>query len=70
MKEYGKKWLNELPAIVWSLRTARSRAMGFTPFFLVYGSEAILPTDHDYGSPRVQAYDEKKAECFLEDAID
>jgi hypothetical protein len=28
---------------VWSLRTTPSRATGFTPFFLVYGAEAILP---------------------------
>nr|TKW21592.1 hypothetical protein SEVIR_4G129200v2 [Setaria viridis] len=30
-----------------------SRATGFSPFFMVYGSEAILPTDLEYGSPRV-----------------
>ena len=24
--------------------------MGFTPFFLVYGAEAILPTNLEYGS--------------------
>jgi hypothetical protein len=35
-----------------------SRATGFTPFFLVYGVEAILLTDLEYGSPRVQGYDE------------
>jgi hypothetical protein len=29
--------------VVWSLRTTPSRATGFTPFFLVYGAEAILP---------------------------
>jgi hypothetical protein len=33
------------PSVVWSLRTTPSRATGFTPFFLVYGAEAILPTD-------------------------
>jgi hypothetical protein len=32
--------------------------MGFTPFFLVYGAEAILPTDLEYGSPRARGYDE------------
>jgi hypothetical protein len=26
-----------------------SRATGFTSFFLVYGAEAILPTDLEYG---------------------
>jgi hypothetical protein len=26
------------------------------PFFMVHGSEAVLPTEIDYGSPRVWAY--------------
>jgi hypothetical protein len=43
---------------MWSLRTTPSRATGFTPFFLIYGAEAVLPTDLEYGSPRVQGYDE------------
>jgi transposase InsO family protein len=41
----GRKLLQELPAVVWSLRTTPSTATGFTPFFLVYGAEAVLPTD-------------------------
>jgi hypothetical protein len=43
---------------VWSPRTTPSRATGFTPFFLGYGTEAILPTDLEYGSPRVRSHDE------------
>jgi len=35
-----------------------SRATGYTPFFMVYGSEVILLTDLDYGVPRVRTYDE------------
>src|ERR1041385_236593 len=35
-------WLDELPAVLWSLRTTPNRSTGFTPFFLVYGVEAIL----------------------------
>jgi hypothetical protein len=54
----GRKWLQELPAVVWSLRTTSSRATRFTPFFLVYGAEAVLPTYLEYGSPRVGGYDE------------
>jgi hypothetical protein len=33
--------------------------MGFTQFFMVHVSEAVLPMDIDYGSPRVQAYTEE-----------
>jgi hypothetical protein len=41
----GGKWIHELPHVVWGLRTQPSKATGQTPFFLVYGSEAILPAD-------------------------
>jgi hypothetical protein len=51
--------MRELPLVVWSLRTTPSRATGFTSFFLVYGAEAILPTDLEYGSPRPRAYDDR-----------
>ena len=37
---------------------------------MVYGSEAILPTDHDYRAPRIRAYDEQGAEASHEDAMD
>jgi hypothetical protein len=51
---------------VWSLRTTPSRATGFTLFFLVYGAEAILPTDLEYGSPRVRSYDQRAREDSLD----
>ena len=37
---------------------------------MVYGSEAILPTDLDYGAPRIRAYDEQGAEASHQDAMD
>jgi hypothetical protein len=56
--------------MLWNLRTTPSRATGFTPFFMVRGSEAVLPTDIDYGSPQVRAYTEEGNQVALEDAID
>jgi hypothetical protein len=55
---------------MWSLRTTPSRATGFTPFFLVYGAEAILPTDLEYRSPRVRDYDEGANQRAREDLLD
>jgi hypothetical protein len=43
-------WAEELPSVVWSLRTTPNRSTGLTPFFLVYGAEEILPTDVQYDS--------------------
>jgi hypothetical protein len=70
LNKHDKKWAVELPSVLWSLRTTSSRAMEFTPFFLVYGSEAMLPTDVEYGSPRLKAYNEKNNDATREDALD
>ncbi|XP_020400961.1 uncharacterized protein [Zea mays] len=48
------KWIRELPHVVWNLRTQPSQALhGNTPFFMVYGSEAVLPSDLIFGAPRL-----------------
>jgi transposase InsO family protein len=70
LNKSGRKWLQELPAVVWSLRTTPSRATGFTPFFLLHGAEAVLPTDLEYGSPRVQGYDKGANQRAREDSLD
>jgi hypothetical protein len=43
----------KFPVVLWSLRMTPSRAIGYTPFFMVYGAEVVLPTDLDYGALRV-----------------
>jgi hypothetical protein len=37
---------------------------------MVCGSKAILPTDLEYGAPRVRAYDDQGNQASLEDAMD
>jgi hypothetical protein len=54
----GGKWIQELPHVVLGLRTQPRKATGQSPFFLTYGSEAILPIDIMWKSPRVKAYQE------------
>ena len=54
--------------MLWSLKTTPTRPTGETPFFLVYGAEAVLPTELRHGSPRVLAYDEDtQAEQRIDD---
>jgi hypothetical protein len=57
----GGKWIIELSHVIWGLQTQPSKAIGRTPFFVVYGSKAILPTDIMWKSPRVEMYDEGEA---------
>jgi hypothetical protein len=56
------KWINRISSVIWELRTQPSKATGQSPFFLVYGSKAILPTDVMWKSPRLEMYEEGKAD--------
>jgi hypothetical protein len=58
----GGKWIKELPNALWGLRTQPSKPTGQSPYFLVYGSEAILPVDVIWNSPAVEHYDEGVSE--------
>jgi hypothetical protein len=59
-----------LPSVLWSLCTTPNCSVGFTPFFLVYGAEAVLPTDIKFDAPRVVQYMEKQAKEAREDGVD
>jgi hypothetical protein len=54
----GGKWIKELPNALWGLHTQPTKPTGKSPYFLVYGSEAILPADVMWDSPAVEQYDE------------
>ena len=61
LKDFGGRWMEELPKVIWGLRTQQSRATGCSPFYLVYGAEAILPSDLIWRSARVEQYEEGEA---------
>jgi hypothetical protein len=69
LNKHDKKWVIELSSVLWSLRTMPSRATRFIPFFLVYGSEAMLPTDVEYGSLGLKAFNEQNNDATREDAL-
>jgi hypothetical protein len=54
----GGKWIKELPNALWGLCTQPTKPTGQSPYFLVYGSEAILPVDVMWDSPAIEQYDE------------
>ena len=44
-------WVEELPSVLWSLRTTPNRSTQYTPFFMVYGAEAVMPSDLRFDAP-------------------
>nr|AAN08656.1 putative gag-pol precursor [Oryza sativa Japonica Group]AAP53354.1 retrotransposon protein, putative, Ty3-gypsy subclass [Oryza sativa Japonica Group] len=67
LRPYAGKWVDQLPLVLWSLRTTPSRATGQSPFLLVYGAEAMLPSEVEFESLRFRNF---KEECYGEDRMD
>ena len=69
LKGYGKGWINELPSVLWSIRTNSTKPTGETLFALVYGAESVLPTEIKHGSARVLAFTEDDREDLHNDDL-
>ena len=69
-EKHPGRWLKELPAVVWGLRTQANHSTGVSPYFLVYGSEAILPADIAFRAPRVENYYEEQATTIRTEDVD
>ena len=69
LKLSNTHWVEELDSVLWGLRTTPNRTTGFTPFFMVYGAEAVLPCDIIHDSPRVRMYDESEVVLVRLDSL-
>nr|AAV59295.1 putative polyprotein [Oryza sativa Japonica Group] len=70
LKKHDDSWIEELPAVLWANRTTPSRATGETPFFLVYGAEAVLPSELTLRSSRATMYCEADQDQLHRDDLD
>jgi hypothetical protein len=63
-------WVDELPSVLWSLRTTPNPATQETHFFLVHGAEVVLLVEITHEAPRIAAYDETTSIEALQDDVD
>ena len=56
--------------MLWSINSTPNKTTGYMPFFMVYGAEAVLPSDIRHDSPRVAAYVEADNEKAHRDSLD
>jgi hypothetical protein len=63
-------WVDELPSVLWSLRTTPNAATQETPFFLVHSAEAVLPVEITHEAPRISAYEETASTEALQKNVD
>ena len=70
LKEAAGAWVDELPSVLWGLRTTPNRSTKFSPFFLVYGAEAVLPSDLKHNALIISQYTEAEAEIARQEGVD
>jgi transposase InsO family protein len=63
-------WVDELPSVLWSLRTTPNAATQESPFFLVHGAEAVLPVEITHEAQRIADYNETTSTEALQDDVD
>ena len=60
--EYTGGWTMHLPDALWAYRKSPKSATGFSPFFLVYGTEVVSPAEIMTPSLRVMQMRKKEKE--------
>ena len=60
----GRGWHDELQSVLWSIRTTATKLTGETPFFLIYGAEAVLPHEVRHRSARVLTFNEAQQDTM------
>ena len=69
MGKHPHTWDQHLNAALWSYQTSFRTSLGFTPFHLAYGQEAILPIEVELASLRIQAVNHLKPKEKLKERI-
>jgi hypothetical protein len=64
------KWVDELDGVLWSIRTTEKEATGYSPFHLVYGSEAVLPIEVSVPTHRRATFNQAENEEGLRASLD
>ncbi|XP_076937735.1 uncharacterized protein LOC143605542 [Bidens hawaiensis] len=59
-------WVDQLPHVLWAIRTHKNTSNAETPFSLTYGTEAMIPAEVGVPSPRVTLSNDNDAERRLD----
>nr|XP_009388298.1 PREDICTED: uncharacterized protein LOC103975116 [Musa acuminata subsp. malaccensis] len=63
-------WTDELPSVLWSLRTTPKTATGESPYSLTFGTEAVLPPEMAVATLRTRSYDQEVSNEGLRAGLD
>ena len=65
-----RKWVDELPHVLWTYRTTSRRSIGETPFLMTYRAEAVIPLESGFSTLRTDQFSVEENNCSLSDSLD
>ena len=65
-----EKWVEELPHVLWTYRSAPPRSTRETPFSMTYGAEAIIPLETGFPTVRTSSFTLSSNNGLLEKSLD
>ncbi|XP_076883453.1 uncharacterized protein LOC143532225 [Bidens hawaiensis] len=66
LANYKSGWVDQVPHVLWAIRTQRSTSNAETPFSLTYGTKAMIPAEVGVPSPRITLPKDNEAERRLD----
>ncbi|XP_074318571.1 uncharacterized protein LOC141655387 [Silene latifolia] len=70
LEEIGANWADELPFVLWSDRTTPKVGIGQTSFSLVYGAEAVIPSEVQIPMHRYANATEERNQVEMVNSLD
>ncbi|XP_071713314.1 uncharacterized protein [Rutidosis leptorrhynchoides] len=68
--KHRQGWVDELQHVLWAHRKTPKDSMNKTPFSLVYGTEAVIPTKVLVPTNRITTFDEQQNDEALREDLD
>ncbi|XP_071695440.1 uncharacterized protein [Rutidosis leptorrhynchoides] len=68
--KHQQGWVDELQHVLWAHRTTPKDNTNETPFSLVYGTEAVIPTEVLVPTDRIKEFDEQQNDDALRENLD
>ena len=65
-----RKWVEELPQVLWTYRTTPRRSTRETPFSITYGAEAVIPLETGFPTLRTSSFTPSSNDGLLEKSLD
>ena len=65
-----RRWVEELPHVLWAYRITPRRSTRETPFSISYGAEAVIPIETGFPTLRTQSFNSSDNDKLLERSLD